>query len=113
MKSDIELTDLEKLEIRVGTITTAEKVVGSDKLIKLMVDFGTEIGVRQILTGMQKFYEPEYFVGMQTIFCLNLKPRKMMGLESQGMIMALGLRDGAKPVFLIPRETVDNGEGLR
>lgn len=113
MRPQIDITDLEKLDIRIGTITTAEKVVGSDKLIKLNVDFGVEIGVRQILTGMQKFYEPEYFVGMQTIFCLNLKPRKMMGIESQGMIMALGLSDDSTPVFLVPRELVINGDGLR
>lgn len=113
MKPEIELSDLEKLDIRIGTITAAEKVAGSEKLIKLTINFGAEVGVRQILTGMQKFYEPEYFAGMQTIFCLNLKPRKMMGMESQGMVMALGLRDDSKPVFLIPRESIENGEGVR
>jgi methionine--tRNA ligase beta chain len=105
IKSEIEITDLTKIDIKVGTILSAEKVEGSVKLIKLIVDFG-EFGQRQILTGMQEFYAPEDFVGMQTTFIINLKPRKMMGLESQGMIFAV---DGTKPVFLLPKEQVSNG----
>jgi methionine--tRNA ligase beta chain len=107
-KDEIEITDLQKVDIRMGTILSAENVEGSTKLIKLMVDFG-EFGQRQILTGLQEFYIPEDFVGMQTTFVVNLKPRKMMGLESQGMIFAV---DGKKPVFLLPKEPVTNGDTL-
>lgn len=105
MKPEIEIDDLSKIDVRVGTITSAEKVESSTKLIKLIVDFG-EIGSKQILTAMQEYYEPEVFVGKQTTFVVNLKPRKMMGLESQGMIFAI---DGEKPVFLNPEEKVENG----
>ena len=111
-KPEIQIEDLEKLDIRVGTIFNAQKVEGSSKLIKLEVDFG-EFGKRIILTGMQMYYEPADFVGLQTIFLINLKPRKMMGLESQGMILTLGLDDDTKPTFLIPKEEVENGEGVR
>src|SRR3989344_2398875 len=97
-KSEMQIEDLEKLDIRVGTILNAEKVEDSSKLIKLEVDFG-ELGKRTILTGMQMYFEPQDFIGMQTIFLLNLKPRRMMGIESQGMILALGLEDDSKPTF--------------
>ncbi len=112
LKSEIQIEDLEKLDIRIGTILNAEKVEGSSKLIKLKVDFG-ELGKRTILTGMQMYFEPKDFIGMQTIFLLNLKPRKIMGLDSQGMILALGLNDNVRPTFLTPREDVENGEGVR
>lgn len=112
IKPEIQLDDLEKLDIRVGTILNAEKVENSSKLIKLEVDFG-KLGKRIILTGMQMYYEPTDFIGLQTVFLLNLKPRKMMGLESQGMILALGLEDDTKPTFLTPKGNVENGEGVR
>lgn len=111
MKAEIEYTDLQKLDMRVGTIVSAENVKGSEKLIKLDVDFG-ELGKRTILTGMAMWYKPEDFVGMQTVFLFNLKPRKMMGLESQGMIIAIGEDISTKPVFLLPKEKAENGEAV-
>lgn len=113
MKDLIKIDDLYKLDIRVGTILTCERVEKSEKLLKLHVDFGEEVGERQILTGMSKWYSPDELIGLQTTFLINLEPRNMMGLESQGMIMALGLSDDTKPVFLIPKDTVTNGEGVR
>ncbi|HSX39852.1 MAG TPA: hypothetical protein VLI92_04670 [Candidatus Saccharimonadales bacterium] len=110
LKDQIEIADLAKIDIRAGTVTAAEKVEGSTKLIKLDVDFG-ELGHRTILTGMQEFYTPEDFVGMQTTFIVNLKPRKMMGLESQGMIFAVDNENG-KPIFLIPKEHANNGDSI-
>jgi methionine--tRNA ligase beta chain len=112
LKPEISYEDFQKLDIRVGTIVSAEKVEGSEKLIKLDVDFG-ELGKRQILTGMAKWHAPERFVGMQTTFILNFPAKKMMGLESQGMILALGLTDDSAPVFLIPATPTANGEGVR
>lgn len=112
VKPTINITDLNKIDIRVGTITAAESVEKSQKLIKLEVDFG-KIGKRQILTGIAPWYKPEDFVGLQTTFVVNLEARKMMGLESQGMIFALGLTDDKKPVLLKPMESVENGEGAR
>lgn len=111
-KPTIKYEDFSKIDVRVGTIISAEKVEKSDKLLKLEVDFG-ELGKRQILTGIAAWYQPEQLLGMQTTFVINLEYRKMMGLESQGMIFALGLDDSKGPAFLVPREPVENGEGAR
>lgn len=112
VKPTIKYDDFAKIDVRAGTVTHAENVAGSDKLLKLTVDFG-ELGTRQILTGMAKWYKPEDFVGMQTTFVLNLEPRKMMGLESQGMIFSVGLSDDDKPAFLKLSFPTINGEGVR
>ncbi len=111
MKAEIEIQDLEKIDIRIGTIKECVEIEGSDKLLKLTVDFGEEVGIRTILTGMKKWYSPEEMQGMQTTFVLNLKPRKMMGLTSEGMIFAASAEDG-KPVFLLPKSSINNGADL-
>lgn len=111
-KQTINYDDFSKIDVRIGTIISAENVEKSTKLLKLEVDFG-ELGKRQILTGIAQWYKPEELVGMKTTFVINLEPRKMMGLESQGMIFALGLDDDKKPVFLLPKDEVENGEGAR
>jgi len=113
VKPEITYEDFSKLDIRAGTVLSAERVGGSEKLIRLQVDFGPEIGQKQILTGLLKWYKPESFVGLQTTFILNLPPRKMMGLMSEGMILALGLSDEEKPALLKPKRKVKNGEGVR
>ena len=87
IKPEIQYDDFAKLDIRVGKITTAEPVEGSEKLIKETVDFG-EFGTRTILSGIRASYEPEALVGRIFMFVVNLAPCKMMGLESQGMIIA-------------------------
>ena len=107
-KEEVDIDELSKIDVRTGTITQAENVEGSNKLIKLMVDFG-KFGTRQILTGMQQYYSPEELVGMQTTFIVNLKPRKMLGLESQGMIFAV---DGEKPIFLVTKDKSENGASI-
>jgi len=113
VKPEITYEDFSKLDIRAGTVLSAERVEGSEKLIRLQVDFGPEIGQKQILTGLLKWYKPESFVGLQTTFILNLPPRKMMGFMSEGMILALGLSDEEKPALLKPKRKVKNGEGVR
>ena len=113
VKPEITYEDFSKLDIRAGTVLSAERVRGSEKLICLQVDFGPEIGQKQILTGLLKWYKPESFVGLQTTFILNLPPRKMMGFMSEGMILALGLSDEEKPALLKPKRKVKNGEGVR
>lgn len=112
IKPTIQYDDFSKIDVRMGTIVNAERVEGSEKLLKLDVDFG-DFGRRQILTGMAKWYSPDDLVGLQTTFVVNLAPRKMMGLESQGMIFAVGLDDSVRPVFLKPADAVDNGNGAR
>lgn len=102
----IKFDDFSKVDIRIGTVVLAEDIEGSEKLIKMEVDFG-DLGKRQILAGIKLWYKPEDLVGKQLPFVINIEPRKMMGLESQGMVLAADSNDGA--VILLPRQTVING----
>jgi len=105
-KSEIQYDDFAKLDLRVGTITSAEKVEKADKLLKLSVDMGTE--TRTIVSGIALHYKPEDIVGKQVTVVANLAPRKMRGIESQGMIlMAEDSKGNLK--FVNPDETTDNG----
>ena len=98
----ISIDDFKKVEIRIGEILSAEPIEGSDKLLKLKVNFGTE--ERQVLSGIAKhFPDPKLLVGKRCPFVTNLAPRSMMGLESQAMILATG-GDGETPFALF--ETV-------
>ncbi len=85
-KGFIGIEDFAKLDLRIGTIVACEAISGSDKLLKSQVDFG-ELGMRQVLSGIRKAYSAEDMVGKQALFVVNLKPRKMMGHESQGMML--------------------------
>lgn len=105
----ITYDDFAKLEIRIGTITAAEKVEGANKLLKLTVDFGSE--TRQIVSGIAEWYAPDTLVGTQSSFLINLEPRTIRGVESQGMILATGLDDRA--VLLCPAEPVPSGAEVR
>ncbi len=82
----ISIDDLAKVEISVGQIKTAEKVPNADRLLRLTVDFGTE--VRQIVSGIAEYYTPEQIIGKKCPFITNLQPRVIKGLESNGMILA-------------------------
>jgi methionyl-tRNA synthetase len=86
ISTHIEYEDFKKVQIQVGEIVEAVPVEGSEKLLKLQVKFGEE--TRQILSGIAKFISPEQLIGMKVPFVTNLKPRMMMGLESNGMILA-------------------------
>ncbi len=97
--------DFKKLEIKIGKVLSAEKVEGSDKLIKLDIDFGTE--KRQLVAGMAEFFEPSYFVGKELPVLCNLEKRKFRGAESQGMILAADVE--GKPVLLHPSEEIPPG----
>ncbi len=88
----IEYDDFKKVQIQVGEIMHAEPVEGSEKLLKLKVKFGEE--ERQILSGIAKFLSPDELIGKKVPFVTNLKPRMMMGLESNGMILAASDSDG-------------------
>jgi len=101
--------DFVKLRIRIGLIVEAEKVEGTDKLLKLQVDFGDE--KRQIVSGIAQFYAPEKLVGKQFPFIVNLIPRIIKGVESQGMIMAVDV-DG-KAVLLKPVKKVPAGSMIK
>jgi len=105
---NISIDDFKKLDIRIGKIISAEPVEGSEKLLKLMVDFGQE--KRQILSGIAKWYAPSELIDKLCPFIINLEPRQMMGLESQGMLVAAGGVDEA--VLLHPDKEVPVGSKL-
>lgn len=107
----ITIDDFKKVVAKIGTVVAAEAVEGSEKLIKLSLDFGEETP-RQILSGIRQWYTPESLIGKQLLFITNLAPRSMMGLESNGMLMAVDGVDGA-PVFLVPETIVSAGAKVR
>ncbi len=124
----VSYDEFKKMDMRVGTIKSVEPVEGADKLLKCMIDFGeTEpivaiegelVGepapkLRQIVSGIREYF-PEYekLVGKQVLYIINLEPRTIKGVESQGMLMAVDGKDG-KPVFLTPELEVNPGTKVR
>jgi len=104
----ISIDEFQKVDLRVGLVKSAEKVPGSEKLVRLIVDLG-ELGERQIIAGLGKWYPPEFFQGKYIIVVTNLKPKKMMGLESQGMLLAT---DTDPPVIATVEKPVKPGARL-
>ncbi len=99
---------LDRIDIRVGTIELVEGVKGSDKLVKLTVDFGDR--KRIVLVGMkQERPNPKEIEGRQALFVVNLEPKKMMGELSEGMLFDIGYADGISPVLAVPETSVPNG----
>jgi methionyl-tRNA synthetase len=107
----ITIDDFVKVEMRVGEVKVAEKVRGADKLLRMEVDIGTE--VRQIVAGIAKAYEPEKLIGRKVVIVTNLQPRKLRGLESNGMIVAASLGDDGQPVLAGFMEDVPVGAKLK
>jgi methionyl-tRNA synthetase len=107
----ITIEDFAKVEMRVGEVLAAERIPKADKLLKLQVDIGTE--VRQVLAGIAEYYEPEKLVGMKVVVVTNLQPRKMRGLESNGMIVAASVGEQGRPVLATFKDDVPKGSKLR
>lgn len=107
----IAIDDFAKVEMRVGTVVTAERIPKADKLLKLTVDIGTE--VRQLLAGIAEAYAPEELVGKKVVIVANLAPRKLRGLESNGMIIAAAVEPDGKPTLVTVPDSVPNGARLR
>jgi tRNA-binding protein len=108
LKPTVPVDLLDKLDIRVGTIERVEDVAGSDKLVRLTVDFGDHR--RRILVGMKRERaNPKEVEGKQALFVVNLPPRKMMGEISEGMLFDIGYADGITPVLAVPETPVPNG----
>jgi methionyl-tRNA synthetase len=105
----ISIEDFAKVQMRVGQILEAEKIEGSRKLIKLRVDIGTE--VRQVVAGIAEAYDPASLLNRKVVLVANLKPARLMGIESNGMIVAASV-DG-KPVLATFAEEVPNGALLK
>jgi methionyl-tRNA synthetase len=110
-ENKITIDDFLKVELRVGEIKVAEKVKGADKLLRMEVDIGTE--VRQIVAGIAKAYEPEKLIGRKVVIVANLQPRKLRGLESNGMIVAASLGDDGLPALAGFLEDVPIGAKLK
>jgi len=110
--SFITIEDFAKVEMRVGEVLTAERVPKSDKLLRFTVDLG-EAEPRQILAGIAEYYEPEKLVGRKVVVVSNLKPRKLRGFESQGMVLAASVGDEGRPVLATFTEDVPNGARLK
>jgi methionyl-tRNA synthetase len=106
----ITIDDFAKIELRVGVVKVAERVPKADKLLRLEIDIGTE--VRQVLAGIAEAYAPETLIGRKVVIVANLAPRKMRGLESNGMIVAASL-EGGKPVLAGFLEDVPVGARLK
>lgn len=108
--TEVPFKEFEKLDIRVGLIKNVEDIPGSKNLIKLIVDFGSE--KRQAVAGLKQYFKPEELIGKKHVFVLNLERRKLMGIESQCMILAAD--DGKDSIVLLkPEKDVEVGSKVR
>lgn len=108
IKPTISFEELDRVDVRVGTIVSVDDVPKSNKLVRLTVDFGDHR--RNILVGMkQERRDPREVEGKQALFVVNLEPKEMMGQLSEGMLFDLGYADGLTPVLATPERSVPNG----
>ena len=107
---NITYDDFKKIDLRVAKILKAERVEGSEKLVKLQIDVG-ELGERQLVAGIGTVYEPEILVGKRIVIVANLEPKKLMGIESNGMLLAAS--DDMGPILLCPESEVKPGTGIK
>jgi tRNA-binding protein len=108
IKPTIEVADVEKIDVRVGTIIAVEDISDSDKLMKLTVSFGDH--QRTILAGIKQEREnPNELKGKQALFVVNLPPKKMRGIVSEGMLFDIGYADGLTPVLAVPESKISDG----
>ncbi len=108
VKPTISLEELERVDLRVGTVETVEDVAKSDKLVRVTVNLGDH--VRTILVGMKAEREnPAEIIGRQVLIVVNLEPRRMMGEPSEGMLFDIGYADAIMPVLAVPEDPVPNG----
>jgi len=103
-----EFSDWEKIDLRVAEIKEVEEIEGADKLWKLKIDVG-ELGERTICAGIKNFYSKENLVGKKIIYFSNLKPRKLKGVESQGMLLAASNEEHSEVVLISPESEIANG----
>ena len=108
MDTSVSYSDFAKIDFRVGKVKKAEEIEGSEKLLRLTVDFG-ELGVKTILSGIKKWYAHEDLKGKLFIFVYNLEPKVIFGEESQGMIMAAEDETGENCVLLTPAQKIAPG----
>ena len=108
IKETIAFDVLDRIDVRVGTIVRVEEVPGSEKLVRLIVDFGDH--TRRVLAGLkQERADPGEIEGRQALFVVNLAPKKMMGEVSEAMLFDIGYADGVVPVLAVPEAPIPNG----
>ncbi len=105
--AQITFDDFAKLDLRVGTVQSAEPHPNADKLLVLKVDLGDQ--TRQIVAGIRSYYEPAALIGRQIVVVANLAPRTMRGVESQGMLLAASNADRSAVIFVTPEESIAAG----
>jgi methionyl-tRNA synthetase len=109
MENIIQFDDFAKLDMRVGEIIEIEEIEGADKLWELKVDLGKEIGERTICAGLKEYYSADELKNKKIIVAVNLAPRKMRGIESQGMLLAASTENHEKVVLISPEKEIENG----
>ena len=105
----VSFDEWQKLDLRVAKIIKVEDIEGADKLYKLTLDVGSEIGKRVICAGIKQYYSKEELKGKKIIVFVNLTPRKMKGIESQGMLLAASTEDHEKVILIKPKSDVNPG----
>jgi methionine--tRNA ligase beta chain len=109
MEGIIEFGEWQKIDLRVAQIKKVEDIGGADKLYKLTLDVGEEIGKRTICAGIKEYYSKEELKGKKIVVFVNLKPRLMKGIESQGMLLAGVSEDHSQVVLISPEKDIENG----
>jgi methionine--tRNA ligase beta chain len=109
MDGIIEFNDWQQIDLRVAEIKKVEDIEGADKLFKLTLDVGKEIGKRIICAGIKEYYSKEELKGKKIVVFVNLKPRLMKGIESQGMLLAAVSEDHSKVILISPEKDIALG----
>jgi methionyl-tRNA synthetase len=109
----VDFSDWEKIDLRVGRIVNVEEIEGADKLYKLTVDLGEEIGERTVCAGIKQHYLKEDLAGKKVVIFANLAPRKLKGIESQGMVLAAVNDQEGKVILLSPEKDIEAGSKVR
>ena len=110
--STIQFSDFSKVQFKVGSVVEAERKVGSEKLIRMVVDFGEMIGKKTVLSGIAKWYDPEHLVGKKTVFVMNVEPRKIMDEMSEAMLFAADAGEHSEVSLLILDKDVPEGSNV-
>lgn len=109
----VDFSEWEKIDLRVGKIAKVEEIEGADKLYKLTVDLGKEIGKRTVCAGIKKYYSKDELKNKKIILFVNLAPRMMRGIESQGMLLAAVNEKDDKVTLISPEKDIDVGSKVR
>ena len=108
MEGIAEFSDWEKIDLRVAEIINVEEIENADKLWKLTLNVG-ELGERIVCAGIKAFYSKKELIGKKIIYFYNLKPKKLKGIESQGMLLAASNEEHSQVVLIAPEKTIENG----